>query len=274
MPTNFNDYRDRYRFARMTRSEEGILEVVLHYDGGPFKWGADDDDKFNITDAFRDIADDPANRVVILTGTGDSFCDGSVPTHSGRAHNPETWEHLSFRYQRLLHQNLLDIEAPIIAAVNGPARIHSELVLMCDVVLATPETVFQDRPHLPAAVIPGDGVHLIWSMLIGRVRANYFVLTGAEISAAEAVRLGCVNEIVHQHRLLDRALEIAKLIAKAPPLTVRYTRRVMNLQLREAVAKYLEQSLSLEGLAIVQTRGWRSHYKNEPPEWIPPKWIK
>jgi enoyl-CoA hydratase/carnithine racemase len=257
----------------MTR-QSGILEVVLHTDGGPFLWGADDNDTRRISDAFLDIANDPENRVVILTGTGDSFCESSVPAHSGRAHNPDTWEHLTFRFQRQLHQNLLDIEVPIVAAVNGPFRIHSELALMCDVVLATPETVFQDRPHLPAGVVPGDGVHLVWSLLIGRLRANHFVLTGAEITAEEAMRLGCVNEVIPKETLLERARAIARVIANAPPLTVRYTRRVMNMQLRDALAKYLEPSLALEGLAQVQTRGWRSQYKNKPPEWVPPVWEK
>ena len=43
--------------------------------------------------------------------------------------------------------NILDIEVPLIAAVNGPVRLHSEYILLADIVLATPSTVFQDKPH-------------------------------------------------------------------------------------------------------------------------------
>src|SRR5437879_6950370 len=53
--------------------------------------------------------------------------------------------------------NILDIESPMIAALNGPVLLHSEYALLTDIILATPETVFQDKPHFDFGIVPGDG---------------------------------------------------------------------------------------------------------------------
>jgi enoyl-CoA hydratase/carnithine racemase len=61
---------------------------------------------------------------------------------------------------KYLLMNLLNIEVPIIAAVNGPALIHAELAVLCDIVIASPNAAFQDAPHFPNRVVPGDGADL------------------------------------------------------------------------------------------------------------------
>src|ERR1700692_2470872 len=105
--------------------------------------------------------------------------------------------------------NILDIEAPLIAAVNGPVRLHSEYVLLADIVLATPSTVFQDKPHFDFGIVPGDGVNLLWPEVFGSVRGSYFILTRQELDAETAKSWGAVNEVVAADRLLARAHEIA-----------------------------------------------------------------
>src|ERR1700704_1764630 len=82
--------------------------------------------------------------------------------------------------------NILDVEVPLIAAVNGPVRLHSEYILLSDIVLATPSTVFQDKPHFEFGIVPGDGVHLLWQEVIGTVRGRYFILTRQELDAQTA----------------------------------------------------------------------------------------
>jgi hypothetical protein len=62
--------------------------------------------------------------------------------------------------------NLLEIQAPMIA-VNAPATVHAELALLCDIVLAVDHATFQDAPHFPSGLVPGDGVHVVWPMLLG-----------------------------------------------------------------------------------------------------------
>ena len=77
--------------------------------------------------------------------------------------------------------SILDIEAPLIAAPNGPVRLHSEYVLPADIVLATPATatVFQDKPHFEFRIVPCAGVNLLSPEVIGGVRGRYFILRPA-----------------------------------------------------------------------------------------------
>jgi enoyl-CoA hydratase/carnithine racemase len=268
--TSLEKYADKYRIARLDRTSDGILTVTLHTEGGPLRWGVDDDDEVDLADLFGDIANDPENKAMIFTGTGSSFIAESIRGHSSRYHSPETMEG-SFRFQRRLHANLLDIEVPIVAAVNGPALIHSELALMSDIVLASETAVFQDKPHFTAGIPPGDGVQLVYTALLGPTRAKYFLLTGQQLSANEALSLGLVNEVLPIERLMPRARELAKMIVERPPLTVRYTRRVINAPLRRSFENEFDHGLALEALAIVQLRGWRRQFGGQPPEWVRPE---
>ena len=93
-------------------------------------------------------------------------------------------------YGRLRHLNLLEIDAIMIAAVNGPSNIHSELALMCDVVLASDDAYFQDMAHFPRNLSPGDGIQNIWPLVMGRNRYRYAQLMGQKITAQMALRLG------------------------------------------------------------------------------------
>ena len=96
-----------------------------------------------------------------------------------------------YREGRKVLMNILDIEVPLIAAVNGPVRLHSEYVLLADIVLATPSTVFQDKPHFELGIVSGDGVHLLWQEAIGTIRGRYFILTRQELDAADGEGMGC-----------------------------------------------------------------------------------
>src|SRR5258708_40119272 len=120
--------------------------------------------------------------------------------------------------------NILDTEVPLIAAVNGPVRLHSEYILLADIVLAAPSAVFQDKPHFEFGIASGDGVNLLWQEAIGTVRGRYLILTRQELDAETAKEWGAANEIVPTDKLLARARGIAEELAKLPPLTSSYTR--------------------------------------------------
>jgi hypothetical protein len=74
--------------------------------------------------------------------------------------------------------NHLNIEVPIIAAVNGPALIHAELAVLCDIVLAAEHAEFQDAPHFPNGIVPGDGVHVIGRWCLAPIADAIFCLPG------------------------------------------------------------------------------------------------
>jgi enoyl-CoA hydratase/carnithine racemase len=164
----------------------------------------------------------------------------------------------------LLMNALLAIDVPVIAAVNGPVSVHAELALLSDIVLCTPDTYFQDAAHVPLGLVPGDGVHVIWPLLLGPNRARYFLLTGEKIESDEARRLGLVGEIVSPERLLDRAHEHARRLAACNPVFVRNSRIVLVSQLRRAMALDVPAGLALEAVASWSGGAWDGPHAPEP----------
>ena len=246
--SRFDTYRNAYPNARLSRSPSGVLEVALHTDGGKLVFNGHTHEQF--VELFHDIGADPDNRVVILTGSGDAFMDEISP-EGFDFFTPRGYDKI-YREGKKVLMNLLDIEVPLIAALNGPVLLHSEYALLADIVLATPETVFQDKPHFDFGIAPGDGVNLLWPEVIGSVRGRYFLLTRQRLDAQTAREWGAVNEVVPADRLLARAHEIAEELAKLPPLTSRYTRIALTQKLRRIIDEGAGYGLALEGISAAE----------------------
>jgi enoyl-CoA hydratase/carnithine racemase len=241
----FDTYKGAFPHAKLTRSQEGVLEVVLHTNGGTLIFNGYTHEEF--VELFHQINQDPGNRAVILTGAGEAFIDRIDP-EGFDFFSPRGYDKI-YREGKKILQNLLDIPVPVIAALNGPTTVHSEYALLADIVIATPDTVFQDKPHFAFGIVPGDGIHSLWPEVIGSIRGRTFVLTQQIIAAEEAKALGVISEIVTRDRLLDRAREIAGRIAKLPPLTASYTRVALTQKLRRIVDETVGYGLALEGLS-------------------------
>jgi enoyl-CoA hydratase/carnithine racemase len=240
----FHEYASRYRHVRMQRAADGLLELALHSEGGPLVWGAGPHTELG--HCFADVGGDRGNRLVLLTGTGDSFIAALDKSWVGEM-TPQKWDEIYRNGKRLL-QNLLDVEVPMIAAVNGPATVHAELALLCDIVIASDDAVFRDAPHFRHGTVPGDGVQLVWPLLLGMNRGRHFLLTGRRIGAQEALELGLVAEVVPRERLLERAREIARDLLRQPDTALRYTRQALTQGLKRMLVSELGYGLALEGL--------------------------
>lgn len=247
MARGLEEYQDRYETCRLER-EDGILTLTLHTQGGPVLWS--DQVHEDLGHVFTDISADRGNEVLIITGTGDSFIDNFAAGPEGGAMTAEFWDTVYSDGKRMLTR-LMDIEVPVIAAVNGPATIHAEIALLSDIVICSPDTVFADSPHFPAGFVAGDGVQLIWPLLLGANRARYFMLTGQRLSAEEALSLGVVGEVVEREALLGRAAELGRMIARRPTLLTRYTRVALTHEIRRLLHTSLGYGLALEGLAAI-----------------------
>ncbi len=239
----FEDYANKYQHIRMER-RDGILQLTLHTNGGTLKWADRPHEELGY--CFSDIGSDPENKVIIMTGAGEKFIAEIDPKGFGKI-TPRSWDHLYYDAKRLL-MNLLDIEVPMITAVNGPATIHAELAVLCDIVLAADHAVFRDAPHFPNGMVPGDGVHVVWPLVLGINRGRYFLFTGQRLSAQEALQLGVVNEVLPREQLLPRAWALAEQLCKQPPLTLRYARVVLTQHLKRLMLDNLGYGLALEGL--------------------------
>jgi enoyl-CoA hydratase/carnithine racemase len=247
------DYEGRYRHIAFER-RDGILQMSLHSKGAELKWSSRPHDELGF--AFADVAADRENLVVILTGTGDAFIresywpeweQGSGPSaETANAVDALEWEEIRTAGHRML-MTLLDVPVPMIAAVNGPATIHPELAALCDIVIASETTVFQDT-HMSVGMVPADGAHVIWPELLGANRGRYFLLTSEQLSAGEALRLGVVNEVVPHGEELTRAWAIAAELARLPELTLRYARLALIQRWKRLLLDGLNQGLALEGL--------------------------
>jgi enoyl-CoA hydratase/carnithine racemase len=245
----FAEYANKYQTVRLER-RDGILQMTFHTDGGSLRWGLLPHRE--LTFAFADIGSDPENKVIIMTGTGEEF-SGPRPEGNYRpGGSPRAWDRIYWEGKHLL-QNLLDIEVPMIAAVNGPALRHSELPLLCDIVLASETAEFQDSAHFPTGLVPGDGVHIVYPLLLGANRGRYFLLTGQSIPARQAQELGLVNEVLPKEQVLSRAWELAAQLAQKPLLTLRYARVALTLDLKRRLQDLLGYGLALEGLASLDT---------------------
>lgn len=232
----------------MERSADGVLEITLHTDGGPFVLSRRA--HTDMGTAWLDIAQDRDNKVVILTATGDDFCTQLDGASLQPLDTPNGWD-LTYHNGKRLLQHFLDIEVPVISAINGPARNMTELPLLADIVLASDTADFQDAIHFNRGVLPGDGMHIIWLELLGTMRGKYFLLTEQILSAHEALELGVVSEVVPHDRLMERAHEIAKRMVRLPDLTLRYTRVMLNQRMRRRLEESLGYGLALEGMTAI-----------------------
>src|ERR1700712_289414 len=134
---HLDDYRDRYATINFVRSDTGVLTMTMHTRGGEALWGTSTRSLHcELGQAFADIARDPENKVVVLTGTGANFLAGMDREERHTEPSiPAMWPRI-YREGIDLLENLLAVPVPMIAAVNGPAFIHAEIAVLCDIVLA------------------------------------------------------------------------------------------------------------------------------------------
>src|SRR5467141_4735196 len=244
MQTLGADYFNAYHNLKVTRDANGVLVAEFHSNDGPFTFTAQDHTEF--VDAFYRIAQDRANKIVILTGAGGEFIiDVDWPSF-GDASDPGVWSQVHDEGVQVL-ENIANIRVPVIAAIEGRAHVHSDYALLASVIVAADGATFQDVAHFSAGVAPGDGIFTTWSYRAGAGRAEAFLLNPQPLSARMAHEWGVVAEVVPNGNAFIRARELAELYLKAPEVTRRNTRVHFIQPLKERIVREVGYGLSLEG---------------------------
>ncbi len=245
-------YFTRFEHLKMSRTPEGVLEVRFATNNGPIVFTGKDHHDF--VEAFSQIAQDRDNKVVILTGTGNEWFAQIDGPSLGDITNPREWNKTWWEGQQVL-QNLASIGVPVIAAINGPATVHSEYALTADIIIASEQAYFQDFPHLTFGIVPGDGIQTVWARAIGDYRARYFLYTQQKIGAKEAKEMGVVAEVLPDNdALLKRAHEIAGRLLTIPELTRRFMRTMFTQPLRKDLLEQVGYGLSVEGASATDLK--------------------
>ncbi len=258
MQTPQADYFGAYRTMKMTRDTNGVLVVEFHSNGGPCTFSAQHHTE--VVDAFHRIAQDRANKIVIMTGAAGDFIIGVDWNSFGDVSDPGVWSQIHDEGTQVL-ENIANIRVPVIAAIEGRAYIHSDYALLANVIVAAEGATFQDVGHFAVGVAPGDGIFTTWSYRAGAGRAEAFLLNPRPLPAGTAHEWGVVAEVVPNGRALSRARELAALYLKAPEATRRYTRIHFIQPLKERIVREVGYGLSLEGASSAALM--RSRVKSE-----------
>lgn len=198
-----------------------------------------------LEDVWRVIQHDPETRVVVLTGAGRAFsAGGDFKEANATRYNP--LEQNLFKHARQMVVAMLDISAPIIAAINGDALgLGANLALLSDVVFAARSARIGD-PHVVGGAVAGDGGAVIWPLLCGISRAKRYLMTGELLAAVEAERIGLVTHLVEDGQALNAAHELAERLRDLPPLAVQGTKHAVNQLLRLQLHQTFDVALGLE----------------------------
>ena len=196
-----------------------------------------------LREVFTQIKDDPEVRVAILTGTGEKAFVAGADIGELNKNNPVEAKAYTHKGQAVLDL-IENLGKPVIACLNGYALGGGcELAMACSSRLAS-ENAKIGQPEVKLGIIAGYGGSQRLPRLVGKGLALQILLTGEQITAQEAHRIGLVNEVVPQAELISRAEAVAKKIIANAPLAIQYT--------LEAVNKGMEMSLA-EGLFLEAT---------------------
>jgi enoyl-CoA hydratase/carnithine racemase len=225
-----------------------VLVAQFHSNGGPFIFTAPDHTEF--VDAFYRIAQDRANKIVILTGAGGEFIPGIDFSSFGNVADPGVNSQIHDEGIQIV-ENIANIRVPLIAAIEGRAHVHSEYALLASVIVAAEGATFNDLPHFAGGIVPGDGIFTMWSYRAGAGRAEAFLLNPQPLTARTAYEWGVVAEVVPNGTALSRAQELAELYLKAPEVTRRNTRVHFIQPLKERIVREVGYGLALEGASMI-----------------------
>jgi len=237
---------DYSRYKAIKVEKEGA--VIVMYLNRPETFNAFDEELHSeLEDILEDIGKDDEVKAAVLTGAGKAFsAGGDIKMMHRMLTEPSAAVSSTMSHTIRLINNIVDLEKPLIAAVNGDAiGLGATVALFSDIIIASEKARIGD-PHVSVGLVAGDGGAVIWPLLVGIARAKEFLLTGDLVPAPEAWRMGLVNKVVPHDEVMPKAIAIAKRLAAGPTLAISWTKHSINTWLREMVNLILPTSIALE----------------------------
>lgn len=203
-----------------------------------------------LIDAFWFAQGDSGSDVVLLTGEGRAFsAGGDLEYLAGIAQNPERFEHEARMAKRIIF-TLLDIDKPVVCAVNGHAvGLGATLALMCDIVFAAEEAKIGD-PHVGLGLVAGDGGVAIWSQRIGLARTKEYLMTGDPLTATKAAEIGLINHAVPREELDAAVSAFCARLLTGSTRAIRATKVLTNLELKRVAHATMDAGVAYEWLSV------------------------
>ena len=195
---------------------------------------------------FPQLDADPEARVAVITGAGRAFSAGGDFNYLDELSKDPELRHLSLTHGRQIVTGMVRCRLPIVAAVNGPAvGLGCSLVALSDIVFMAESAHLAD-PHVVLGLVAADGGPVVWPLLTSLQLAKEYALTGDRIPAERAAAIGLVNHVCPDGEVLEQAMACARRIAKLPKGAVEDTKRILNIQMEQAVLSVLDYALSAE----------------------------
>lgn len=232
-----------YKYLQVEIRDSGVAVVTMNRPEilNAINWSM----HAELEDVFVELDRDASVKAIVITGAGRGFCSGGDQKSLDREPMPP-----AMRSGRHLIRNMLEVESPIVAAVNGAAvGLGATLALFCDVIFAEPTARFADT-HVTAGVVAGDGGAVIWPLLIGPARAKHYLMTGAFVSAHEAAQIGLINKVVPEGTVKQAAIDYAEMLANGPRQAIIWTKYSVNKLLKQHTNLVLDTSLALEEITF------------------------
>jgi enoyl-CoA hydratase len=222
-----------------------------------------------LDELFATLQSDPEVRVILLRGAGDKAFAAGADISEFAALDAASGEQMVARVNRIFRR-IETLGKPIIACIQGYALGGGcELALACTLRLAA-ETARLGQPEIKLGIIPGYGGSQRLPRLVGPSAALKMILTGDPIDAAEALRIGLVDEVLPAAGLMPRAIELATRIAAMPPLAVTAALEAVT----QGTDLPLDQALALETAIFArlcgtadQREGARAFLEKRTPTW-------
>jgi enoyl-CoA hydratase/carnithine racemase len=189
---------------------------------------------------------DPDVRCIVIAGSDDYFAAGA----DIKAMRDRTFQEAMLTPLAASWQRIWAVRTPMVAGVSGYALGGGcELALSCDMIVASEKAEF-GQPEILLGIIPGAGGTQRLARVAGKQRAMELVLTGRRISAQEALQFGFVNQVAPAKEWLDKAIELASVIARRPPIAVRLGKQAVLAAEETALTAGLDHERRLYELAM------------------------